>query len=66
MIIDRLSVSGRPRIFSFSAVSIPLNGTVRRTVKTRKYENTNLKEIANQIATDNELEFMWDCDSNPN
>ena len=66
MIIDKLSVSGRPRVFSFSAVSIPLNGTVRRTVKTRKYENSNLKEIANQIATDNELEFMWDCDSNPN
>ncbi len=65
MIIDRLSVSGRPRVFSFSAVSIPLNGTVRRTVKTRKYENTTLKEIANQIASDNELEFMWDCESDP-
>lgn len=65
MIIDRLSVSGRPRVFSFSAVSIPLNGTVRRTVKTRKYENTTLKEIANQIATENELKFMWDCESNP-
>lgn len=65
MIIDKLSVSGRPRIFSFSAVSIPLNGTVRRTVKTRKYENTTLKEIANQIATENELKFMWDCESNP-
>lgn len=65
MIIDRLSVSGRPRVFSFSAVSIPLNGTVRRTVKTRKYENTTLKEIAKQIASDNELEFMWDCESDP-
>ena len=65
MIIDRLSVSGRPRVFSFSAVSIPLNGTVRRTVKTRKYENTTLKDIANQIANDNNLEFMWDCEDNP-
>ncbi|MGN0902705.1 MAG: phage late control D family protein, partial [Succinivibrio sp.] len=65
MIIDRLSCSGRPRVFNFSAVSIPLNGTVRRTIKTRKYENTTLKDIATQIATENELEFMWDCDSNP-
>ena len=42
MIIDKLSVSGRPRVFSFSAVSIPLDGTVRRTIKTRKYEKTTL------------------------
>lgn len=61
MIIDELSTSGRPRVFNFSAVSIPLDGTVRRTNKTRTFEKTTLKVIANKIAQDNNLQLMWDC-----
>lgn len=65
MIIDRLTTSGRPRVFSFSACSIPLDNTIRRTAKTRTFEKSSLKTIANQIAQDNSLKFMWDCQEDP-
>lgn len=66
MIIDRLSTSGRPRVFQISAVSIPLESTIRRTVKTRNFENADLKTIAQRIADDNNLKLFWDtAEENP-
>ena len=65
MVIDSLRTSGSPRVFEFSAVSIPLDNTVRRTLKDRNFEKANLKTIAGQIASEAELEFFWDCEDNP-
>ena len=65
MIVDSLSTSGSPRIFEINAVSIPLNNTIRRTPKTRNFEQVNLEKIAAQIAEEAELEFMFDSEENP-
>lgn len=65
MAIDQLKTSGRPRIFDVSAVNIPLDNTIRRTLKTRTFENTTLSAIGSQIAETNGLNFKYDCEDNP-
>ncbi len=65
MTIDELKTSGRPRIFSFSAVAVPLDGTIRRTCKSRVFEGTTLQAIAKKIAEGNGLAFTWDCEEDP-
>ena len=60
MIIDRLQTSGRPRVFTIDAVSIPMQNSIRRTLKTRAFTKMHLKDIAQQICTDNDLEMFWD------
>lgn len=65
MIVDSLNTSGAPRIFEINAVSIPLNNTIRRTPKTRNFEQVNLEKIAAQIAKEADLEFMFDSEENP-
>lgn len=49
-IIDDLSFSGRPLIFSLAGVSMPANEDFKTTKKTKTYENITLKEIASKIA----------------
>ena len=65
MVVDTLRTSGSPRVFEINAVSIPLDNTIRRTPKTRNFEKINLSKIAEQIAQENDLEFMYDCQENP-
>ncbi len=65
MSVDRLSTSGSPRVFSLQAVSIPLNNTIRRTIKSRNFEGLTLKAIAAQIAQEAELELLFDSQNNP-
>ena len=65
MIVDSLSTSGSPRIFEITAVSIPLDNTIRRTPKTRNFEQINLQKIAAQIASEAGLEFMFDSQEDP-
>lgn len=66
MMIDELKTSGSPRVFEFRAVSIPLNNTIRRTIKTRNFENLTLQKIASQIASEAKLTLFWDSENNPN
>lgn len=65
MQVDKISFSGLPRIFNISAVSVPLNNTIRRTVKNRNFENVDLKSIINTIAQDNNLKPFLDFEDNP-
>lgn len=65
MIVDSLRVSGSPRVFEMRAVSIPLDNTIRRTIKTRNFENLNLQSIASQISGEAGLELFWDSQINP-
>ncbi|WP_295354606.1 phage late control D family protein [uncultured Succinivibrio sp.] len=65
MMIDSLRTSGSPRVFEFSAVSIPLDNTIRRTQKNRSFETATLQTIAGQIASESNLEFFWDCEDDP-
>lgn len=59
--VDSQSVSGSPRTYNLTAVSIPLNKPIRKKIKSRAWESKKLKEIAQQIATDNELKLLWDA-----
>lgn len=65
MTVDNLSTSGSPRVFQVRAVSIPLQNTIRRTAKTRNFENATLKDIAQTIAKESELELLFDSEENP-
>ena len=65
MVVDSLKTSGSPRVFEFSAVSIPLDNTIRRELKTRNFENINLKTLGQQISDEAGLEFFFDCEDVP-
>lgn len=62
MQVDRLQIKGLPKIIQISAVSIPLNNTIRRKNKTRTFENTDLITIAQNIANDAKLELFTDIE----
>lgn len=49
-IIDDLSFSGRPLIFSLAGVSIPANEDFKTTKKTKTFKDVTIKEIATKIA----------------
>ena len=65
MIVDSLKTSGSPRIFELSAVSIPLDNTIRRELKTRNFENISLKTLGQQIADEAGLKFFFDSEDVP-
>lgn len=48
-----------------SATSVPVDSDVRLTKKSRAWENTDLKTIAGQIATDNKLTLRYMPTDNP-
>lgn len=58
--IDSQSVSGSPRTYSLSGVSIPLDKPIRKKIKSRAWEGKSLKEIAQLIASENGLKLIWD------
>ena len=63
--IDTQRVSGAPKVYEFRAVSIPLNKPVRKRQKSRAWEKTSLKTMAEEIAKEAELELFWDSEENP-
>ena len=65
MIINSLSAQGAPRTFDMQAISVPLENTARKTVKTRNFENLDLQAIAGTIASDNKLKLFFDSEENP-
>ena len=60
--VDDLSCAGSPRTFTLKAVSIPLNKPIRKKIKDRAWEKKSLKEIASEIAKENEMRLVWDCE----
>ena len=60
--VDSLRYSGLPRVMEISATAIPLNIPIRRRKKTRAWEKTSLKSIAEAIARENSLELLWDAE----
>lgn len=63
--VDRLSVSGSPRIFDMDAVSTPLKHPIRRRLVTKAWESRSLKMIAQEIATENDLQLFYDVTEDP-
>lgn len=63
--VDDVEISGAPRTCSIKAVSIPLNKPIRRKMKTKAWEEKDLKGIAEEIAKESGLKLLFDSDSNP-
>lgn len=63
--VDSQRVSGSPRTFEIRAVSIPLNKPIRRKIKSRAWEKSDLKKIADKIAKEGNLKLLFDAQENP-
>lgn len=63
--IDTLRVSGSPRIFEIRAVSVPLKKPVRKRLRTRAWEKTTLKAVAQYVAKEAEVELVFDTAVDP-
>jgi phage protein D len=63
--VDSFRTSGSPRVMEIKAVSIPLNKPIRKRLKTRAWEKTTLKQIAETIAKEAEATLLWDSEDNP-
>ena len=63
--LDSLRCSGAPRTVELSGVSVPLSMPCRRRKKTRAWEKTGLKTIAQQIAGEAGLALLWDTEEEP-
>ena len=63
--VDSIDFSGPPRTVSIRAVSIPLNKSIRRLVKSRAWEKQNISAIAKKIADAANLELFFDSDDDP-
>ena len=63
--VDTMRTSGSPRTFEMRAVSIPLNKPIRRKLKSRAWEKTTLKAIAQKIANEAKIKLLFDSAENP-
>jgi hypothetical protein len=62
--INHVNFKGPPNVVSIKATSIPPNG-VKSTKKFKSWENTNLKNIAGEIAVNNGLTLFYDTKEDP-
>ena len=63
--LDQIDFSGPPNIVSVRATSIPVTTGIKTQKKYRFWEGQDLKAIANQIASENQLTLVWDTQDNP-
>lgn len=63
--IDTFDASGPPSTVDIKAVSIPHTSTIRKQKKSKAWENTTLKTIANEIAGKNGMKCMFESSLNP-
>jgi phage protein D len=57
--IDEVHYRGQPDVVEFRALSVPIDSNLW-TIDSKGYENITLKELAQQIATENGLDFVYD------
>lgn len=60
-IIDEPEYSGRPRILTLKAISIPSNSNFTASKKSKLWRNVNTKLIASEIASKSGLKLFYDC-----
>ena len=63
--LDGVSASGPPTKITLKGTSIPYTSTMRTCKKSRAWENTNLKVIAEQMAAENGLKLLYLAEDNP-
>ena len=64
--IDEIEVTGHPTTVQIKGVSVIGGGTLRGTRKNRTWDKISVWKCANDIAWENKLGLIWDCDANPN
>lgn len=57
--IDELTSSGTPSVFEIAAVSVPIDSSIRREIKSRAWEDYKLSGIADDIARTGGLEMLF-------
>lgn len=63
--VDNMKCAGSPRTFEMSAVSLPLNKSIRKRIRFKTWEKTTLKDIAKSLASEADVSLLWDVQSNP-
>lgn len=64
-IVDEPTYSGRPRILTLKAISIPSNSNFTTTKRSRAWENIYFKVIAQDIANRYGMKLFFDSKRNP-
>lgn len=63
--VDSLMVSGAPRTFELRAVSIPLNTSIRKKLKSRSWSKQSLGDIAKAIADEHGVALKFEVQDDP-
>lgn len=63
--LDSVDVSGPPAKVTLKSTSIPYTSTLRIEKKSRAWEKITLKDIGSQIASESNLQLMYEAKSNP-
>jgi uncharacterized protein len=63
--IDTIDFEMPQHTVSIKASSLPTDEHLKSGKETRGWENSNLKDIATQIAGENKMEVDWQCELNP-
>ena len=58
--IDELECSSMPTVVQIKAVSVPDNTELRGSERSRSWEKVTIRKVAEDIATDAEMELFWD------
>ncbi|MCL1826543.1 MAG: contractile injection system protein, VgrG/Pvc8 family [Candidatus Cloacimonetes bacterium] len=63
--IDDLSSSGRPSMFTISAVSVGITNSIRRQQNTQAWENITAKDILQELVDRHDFELQFYSEYNP-
>lgn len=61
-VIDEVTFSGRPLLCNISALSAPADGGFKAEAKSRQWQDTTLKKIAEQAAAEGKLTLVYEAD----
>ncbi|KAB2864650.1 MAG: hypothetical protein F9K39_04395 [Exiguobacterium chiriqhucha] len=63
--IDKFSISGTPKISTIEGLSIPQSSTLNRSQKTKAWEKTGFRKIAEDVAKANGMTLYFSAMDNP-
>jgi hypothetical protein len=63
--VDNVGIRGFPNVVTMSGTSIPTNEGLKNEKRTKSWENSGLKSIAEEIASQNGLSLVYDAKDDP-